>query len=599
VSILFIDIVGSTELAERLDPEPLGQILDRYFATCAGVITEQGGMVEKFIGDAVMAAFGVTRVREDDAVRAVRAATGVLADLRQLSADLVASYNVSLETRCGICSGDVMVIAAPGGDFRVIGDAVNTASRLQAAARPGEILIGADTAALVRAQVSIEAVPPLRLKGKTDPVPAWRVTEAVRSRNNEDGDPAAAFIGRADELAELARGFAWVARRGQPGLMTVLGTPGIGKSRLVRQFLATLAATEATVLSSRCPPHGRGLTYTPLAELLHSYPGGSEALDRSLSADPDLGVRAAGILRPLSRVPPAAVSETSAPAATVGVEEIAWAVRYLLGLLARTAPVVMVWEDLHWAEPTLLDLIDDIVTRLPDTPVLVLCAARTELLVTRPSWGGGKPGATSIELGPLTEDQSAALVSELWSRWDVVGQADDDLADRIVRQCDGNPLFVELMLDVFAAVAPATAVPPTIHALLGARLDQLPADERQVLEMAAVAGREFTSAELRDLARADQMDGTHADTLIARLVRRGILRRAGAGSIRFDQSLMRDTAYTFTSKVRRERYHLLLAERFARGAARAPADDSMAFAYHTEAAFLLRRELRPGAPAHL
>jgi len=600
VSVLFIDIVGSTELAERLDPEPLRQILDRYFATCTAVITEQGGMVEKFIGDAVMAAFGVTYVREDDAVRAVRAAAGVLAGLRRLSAELAASYNVSLEARCGICSGNVMVIAAPGGDFRVVGDAVNTASRLQTAARPGEILIGADTAALVRAQVSLEPVPPLSLKGKTALVPAWRVTDATRSRDDDDEVPPTAFIGRADELAELGRGLARVAQRGQPGLITVLGTPGIGKSRLVREFMATLAAGEATVLSARCPPNGRGLTYTPLAELLHSYPGGREALDRSLSADPDLGARAAGILRPLFHVPPPAASETPDPAAEVGVEEIAWAVRHLLEQLARTRPVVMVWEDLHWAAPTLLDLIDDIVTWLPDTPVLLLCVARTELLETRPSWGGGKLGATSIELGPLSEDQSAALVSELCARWDVVGHADDDLSERIVRQCDGNPLFVELMLDVFAEVAPATVVPPTIHALLGARLDQLPADERQVLEMAAVTGREFIGAELRDLARADQMDGARANTLIARLVRRRILRRAGVDSFRFDQSLMRDTTYTFTSKVRRERYHLLLAERFAPEAAAAAAaasvDDSMAFAYHTEAAWLLRRELRPGAP---
>jgi len=600
VSVLFIDIVGSTDLGERLDPEPLRQILDQYFAMCTQVVTAHGGRVEKFIGDAVMAAFGVTHIREDDAVRAVRAAAGVLAGLRQLSAGLAASYGISLQVRCGVCSGDVMVTATPGGDFRIVGDAVNTAARLQTAASPGEILIGAHTAALVRAEVGLEQVPALRLKGKKAPVAAWRVTQASRPQQDDDA-PVTAFIGREEELAELGRGFARVARDGQPGLVTVLGTPGIGKSRLVRQFLATLPAGEATVLSARCPPYGRGLTYTPLAHLLRSYPGGREALERSLAADSDLGTRAAAALGPLARERSPGEDEACDLASAVGVEEIAWAVRYLFELLARERPVVAVWEDLHWAEPTLLDLIDDLVTWLPGTPALLVCVARTELLEARPAWGGAHPGAASLELGPLREDQSAALVSEICARWDVVGHADDDLAARVADQCDGNPLFAELMLDVFAAAQPGVVIPPTVHALLGARIDQLPDDERWVLELAAAAGREFTSAELHDLARADQLGAARADALAAGLIRRRILRRTGPGAFRFDQSLMRDTAYTFTAKARRERYHLVLAGRLTPGAPGAPGaldattDDAMAFAYHAEAACALRRELRPGA----
>jgi class 3 adenylate cyclase len=601
VSVLFIDLVGSTELAERLDPEPLRQVLDRYFAACVAVITEHGGDVEKFIGDAVMAAFGTTAVHEDDAIRAVRAAAGALAALRELSAELTASHQVSLEARCGVYSGDVIAVTAGGGDFRVVGDAVNTAARLQAAAQPGEILIGADTAAMVRAQVGIEPVPPLRLKGKAQPVPAWRVSQPVRT----DRDPESRmtpFVGRADELAELHRAFTRAAGRGQACLLTVLGTPGIGKSRLVREFLAGVSPGQATVLSARCRAYGRGLTYAPLAELLRSAPGGWQAAERALSAGPGPGQRAARTLATVLRAPAASAAGGEAPAAEVGVEEIAWAVRHLIESLAINRPVICVWEDLHWAEPTLLDLIDDIATWLPDTPVLVLCVARGELLEARSSWGGGKPSAMMVELGPLDAEHTAALVSELYAQAEVLAHAADDGPARVLAQCDGNPLFAELLLDVFAEVAPGAQVPPTIHALLGARLDQLSADERRVLEMAAVIGREFTSARLRMLAgpaagHPVPDDLVPVDMALARLVRRRIVRRAGADAFRFDQSLMRDTAYTFTSKALRERWHQRLAEWLAPGqppAQAGPADGPLAFAYHAEAACLLRRELRPG-----
>ena len=599
VSVLFIDIVGSTELAERLDPEPLRQVLDRYFAVCVAVIAEHGGAIEKFIGDAVMAAFGATHVREDDAVRAVRAAAGVLAALRELSTELTASHQVSLEARCGICSGDVMVLTMPGGDFRVVGDAVNTASRLQGAAGTAEIFIGADTAAMVRAQVGIEAVPSLRLKGKAHPVPAWRVIQPIRP--DSDGEPRVTpFIGRADELAELHRVFARAAARGQVCLVTLLGSPGIGKSRLVREFLGSVSPEQATVLSARCRPYGRGHTYAPLAEMLRSPFGEWESLERILVADPGSGQRAASSLGTVLAERDIAAG-SSPPDTMVGIEEIAWAVRHLIELLSRTRPVIIVWEDLHWAEPTLLGLIDDIATWLTDAPVLLLCVARTELLHTSPSWGGGKPNATTVELGPLDEEHSAALVSELRAQGDVYAHSDDDLSARVVAQCDGNPLFAELMVDIFSEVAPGTQVPPTIHALLGARLDQLPADERHVLEMAAVIGREFTGAELRALAGPAQPGDVQTDKMLVRLVRRRILRRAGADAFRFDQFLMRDTAYTFTPKARREQWHLRMSERLAPAAppgGEGPGgpDGFLAFAYHTEAACLLRRELRPGDP---
>ena len=597
VSILFIDIVGSTTLAEGLDPEALRQIMDSYFAGCVAAIEEHGGLVEKFIGDAVLAAFGATVTHEDDALRAVRAAAGSLSALRELSTELAASHNVSLEARCGICSGDAVVITSERGDFRVLGDVTNTASRLQTAAAPGEILIEADTAAMVRGEVTIEQMPDLHLKGKSQPVPAWRVTQPIRAADDGAVSRETPFLGRAEELDELEHSFRRVLRRGQACQVTVLGTPGLGKSRLVREFLATLPDDQAVVLSARCPAYGRGTTYTPLVEMLSAYPDGWQALNATLLADPDLGSRAARSLASIMAPAQAEAGASDTPARP-GVEDIAWAVRHLLDVISKSRPVIMVWEDLHWAAPTLLGLIDDIAAWLVDAPVLLVCVARPELLEARPSWGGGKPSALTVELGPLTTEQSAALVNELIMLQDVQSHGTDDLSLRVAAQCDGNPLFAELMLDVFADVAPGPQIPPTIHALLGARLDQLPDAERQVLEMAAVACREFTRTEVSAMTEAySQIAGAETDRLLNQA---GPAAHPGPGLPavpRFNQALLRDTAYSTTPKARREHWHLFLAERFSRTAPTAEAltpDDSLALAYHMEAACLLGRDLRPG-----
>ncbi|HMH91871.1 MAG TPA: AAA family ATPase [Streptosporangiaceae bacterium] len=604
VSILFIDLVDSTVLGERLDPEPLRQITDRYFAACAAAISEHGGAVEKYIGDAVMAAFGAHVAHEDDALRTVRAAAGALAALAVLSAELEVTRQVTLQARCGIASGEVMVITAPGGDFRVVGDAVNTAARLQAAAPPGGILVGADTASMIRGWAGLVAVPPLRLKGKAEAVPAWQVTDPELA---QDGSPvrAAPLIGRDDDLAELQQSFRRVTRRHQVCLVTVLGAPGIGKSRLVQEFLAPLGADRreaVTVLSGRCSAYGRGITYQPLADMLGSYPGGWDALAAAFPADAGPGRRAAESLAVIRGLAPAASPAAApGPAAPGGAEavsaagtgDIAWAVRHVLEAAGRDQPVIMVWEDLHWAEATLLDLIDDIATWLADVPVLLLCAARPELLEARPTWGGGKPCAMTVELGPLTHEQSATLVSELAMHDEVYAQDDHEAYRQVARQCDGNPLFAELMLDVVAQAAPGAQVPLTIQALLGARLDQLPDDERRLLEMAAVIGRDVGQDLLLAIAGTPEAGDAPADQLIAALVRRRLLRRAGPDRLQFTQALLRDTAYAYTPKARRERWHAVLAARLTPPPG-ATADVALDFAYHAEAACLLHRELEPG-----
>jgi class 3 adenylate cyclase/tetratricopeptide (TPR) repeat protein len=574
VSILFLDLVGSTQVAERLDPEPLREIMDRYFAACAGCVTEHGGQVEKFIGDAIMAAFGATVAHEDDAVRAVRAAASALAALRDLSSEFTTRYQVTLEARCGVCTGDVMVITQ-GGDFRVIGDAASTASRLQTAAAPGQILIDADTAAIVRSQVGLQPVEPLRLKGKTRPVPAYQVIDPEAA---DEAPRAAPFIGREDELADLRQSYRRTLSGRQVCLVTVLGAPGIGKSRLVQEFMGGLPDGEATVLAGRCSAYGRGITYKPLAEMLGSLPGGWPALARLLGH----GSLAARTLDTLTG---------GGDVAAAGASDIAWAFHSLLEVLGRDRPVIVVWEDLHWSEETLLNLIDDVVTWLADVPVLILCVARTELLEARRDWGGGKPSALTLELGPMTAEQSATLVGHLAMREEVTAHDHSDLHARIAAQCDGNPLFAELIMDVFTETTPQIQIPPTIHALLGARLDRLPGQERTLMELAAMIGRDFTGDLLGVMTGADGIAEPAAAELLTSLIRRRILLRGPAGTIRFAQTLLRETTYEFTPKIRREHWHDFLSTWYA------DHGEPMAVAYHVEAAWRLGRELRPGAPA--
>ena len=586
VTVLFIDLVNSTALAEWLDPEPMRLIIDRYFAGCSTAIAAHGGVVEKFIGDAVMAVFGAAVSHEDDAVRAVRAAADSLAALTDLATELAASHRLSLAARCGICSGEVMVTTFPDGGFRVVGDATNTASRLQSAASPGGILIEARTAALVRGQIQLESIPPLRLKGKAQPVPAWQV-RGPASPEPDGATRQAPLIGRDDELDQLARSFDRVTRNRRPCLVTVLGAPGIGKTRLVREFLAGLAEEDALVLVGRCSSYGAGITYQPLADMIGSCPGGWTRLSGLMSAvgrDPRAVRSLASVLE---------MRADDRPAAVTVVEEIEWATRQMIEVLSAAQPVVLVWEDLHWAETTLLDLIEAVTDWLIDVPVMLVCIARTELLEARPSWGGGKPSALTLELAPLNYGQSAALVAELALAGDVQLHQQNDLYQRVTVQCDGNPLFAELMLEVMVEVAPGAQMPPTIAALLGARLDQLPEDERLMLEMAATTGREFSMETIRAMAGTQGIGDGTTSTLLTRLAAKRLVQRVRDIGFRFAQSLLRDTAYAFTPKARRDQWHTFLANWYSarHHGAEASQQDALALAYHVEAACRLRREL--------
>jgi class 3 adenylate cyclase len=628
VSVLFVDIVGSTAIAERLDPEALRILLDAYFERCSRAVQEHGGIVEKFIGDAVLAAFGTEVSHEDDALRAIRSAVDTLAALADLNADLTARKQEVLAVRCGICSGEVVVLTAPDGGFRVVGDSVNTASRLQNAAAPGEIFIDAVTASMVKHLVAIEPVRPMMLKGKASPIEVWRVvTDAAISSSSPSARWTIPTIDREEERELLRRAYRMAAGRPQMCQVTVLGEPGIGKSRLVRDFVSELSGAasrasvpEPTVLAGHCAAYGTGITYRPLAEAVRSWPGGWPALEQLLRADEGSGAAAADRLATIiddagqAQAPGARLVRR--PHAEAGVEELAWAARCLVRIAARRSPVVIIWEDLHRAEPTLLDLIDEISTWLTDVPVLQICVARPELLSVRPGWGGGKPCAVTLDVPPLTTEQSAELIGALASRADQPPGGIPDAAERdnheigavsahaydgytrAAMDCDGNPLFAELLFETAGADGRGTSVPPTIHAMLGARLDQLPGSERDVLERAALIGREFEWEQLRALCTADL---SHAETqaAISELVRRRIIQHGQApGSFRFAQALLRDAAYSLTTKSRRERWHLTMADWLAEHRDPAGSDQAgqaaIAMACHVETACQIRRELVPG-----
>jgi class 3 adenylate cyclase/tetratricopeptide (TPR) repeat protein len=512
VTVLFADVTGSTALGERLDPESFRRVMARYFDLARGCLERHGGTVEKFIGDAVMAAFGVPVVHEDDALRALRAAVELRESLASLNAELERDYGVSLRVRTGVNTGEVVT----GTEERLVtGDAVNVAARLEQAAEPGEILIGEQTHVLARDAIEVEPVAPLAVKGKTEALVAFRL---LRVRV---GAPAfarrldAPLVGRRAELARVRSAFDDAVEARGCRLVTVVGPPGIGKSRLAREVSEALAG-EASVLTGRCLPYGEGITYWPLVEIFREA-GAEHELDAALSS--------------------------GAP------EEVFWSVRKSLEQRARERPLALVVEDIHWAEPTLLDLAEHLDDWTRDAPLLLLCLARPELLDGRPAWGG-----EVMTLAPLSEPEAEELIENL-----VEGAPlDDSTRSRIREVAEGNPLFVEQLLAMLADGGDPGAVPPTIQALLAARLDALPEEERDVLERASVIGHDFEWEALGELSR----DGRRPPgARLAALVRNELIRPhdAIADMFSFRHALIRDAAYARLPKERRSELH----ERFA------------------------------------
>jgi class 3 adenylate cyclase len=578
VTVLFCDVTGSTALGERLDPESFRQVMRRYFDAARAVIEQHGGTVEKFIGDAVMAVFGVPVLHEDDALRAVRAAAGLREEITVLNRQLEAEFGATVSVRTGVNTGPVVT----GTEERLAtGDAVNLAARLEQAAAPGEIVIGPQTWALVRDAVEAEPLEPLQLKGKSAPVAAYRllrVRAGAEPRARRGGAP---LVGRASQLRMLGEAFANLVREHSCGLFTVLGMAGVGKSRLAAEFLRD---ADARVVTGTCLSYGQGITYWPVVSMIKQL------------LDPQNGSPgAAGLMARDAKVAAAVNVLLGEQAAVTSPAEIAWAVRKLFESSAESSaeltPLVVVFDDLHWGEPALFDLIEHIADFSRDGAILILCLARPELLDARPGWGGGKLNATTVLLEPLQPAETATLIDELVP---ADSDLDPQLRERVQATAGGNPLFVEEMLALLAEPdGGELAVPPTITALLAARLDQLPPAERTVLECGSVEGQSFHRGPVQVMAPEERDVPGRLMTLIRKdLVRPDRPALAGEDAFRFRHLLIRDAAYQALAKADRAQLH----ERFARwleehGAELVELDEITG--YHLEQAFGYRCELGP------
>jgi class 3 adenylate cyclase/tetratricopeptide (TPR) repeat protein len=561
VSVLFADVTGSTRLGERLDPESLRQVMARYFDVAKNVVERHGGVVEKFIGDAVMAVFGVPAVHEDDALRAVRAAQELRNGLATLNDELESSYGIRLELRTGVNTGEVVTGTA---ERLATGDAVNVAARLEQAANPGEILLGGTTYGLVTETVVAEPAPPLEVKGKSDTLTAYRLLAVHADAAPVARRGQAPMIGREQQRQLLEHAYANAVGARACNLFTILGAAGVGKSRLASEFLSSLDG--ATVASGRCLSYGEGISYWPVTEVV-------------LQLDPD------------EREGQALASILGDEHAASTPDQTAWAFRKLLERRAREQPLVVVFDDVHWGEPVFLDLVEHVADLSRDAPILLLCMARGELLDRRPAWGGGKLNATNVLLEPLAEGDAGALLDRL-----LPGDGlDESLRNRILESADGNPLFVEEMVAMVAEAGTATdvVVPPTIQALLAARLDQLDDGERRVLERGSVEGQVFHRGAVVALSNEEpQVDGRLVTLVRKDLVRPEQAALADDEAYRFRHLLIRDTAYEALPKgVRSELHERMAAWLDERAAALVELDELVG--YHLEQSYRYRVELGP------
>jgi class 3 adenylate cyclase/tetratricopeptide (TPR) repeat protein len=582
VTIVFADLAGSTSLGESLDPEALRDVQARYFAAMRRPLERHGGTVEKYIGDAVMAVFGVPALHEDDALRAVRAAVEMRDGLARLNRELERDLGVGLAVRIGVNTGEVAADESAAGHGFVAGDAVNTAARLQAAAPPGCVVVGPVTRRLVAAVARLRPHGPIELRGKRRPVRTWIVDEVPAAVAGVRRPPVD-LVGRVRELRRLDGLLGRAAAQERGVLATITGPPGIGKSRLVREF-SERASASATVVAGRCLPYGEGITYWPLVEIVEQLAGGRGHADvaRVMRDDPDAALVAARV-----------AAAVGGDAAAGGGHDVPWAMRRLLEAAARPRPLVVVVDDVHWAEPALLDLILDVVGRAA-APILAVCPAREELLDRRPDWAAAGRRGGVIRLQPLSRTDSARLVGALASRRRArVRRAE------VMAAAEGNPLFLEQLV-AMRADDPAGMTPPTIQALLAARVDGLPSAERRILEAASVEGRGFhRGAVTRLLAGEDVAIAAGLDALVRRdLVRPDVPEFPGEAGYRFTHILVRDAAYDLIAKRRRADLHVAYAEWLGEAAAGRSEVDEFA-GYHLEQAHGYRTALgRPDDERH-
>jgi class 3 adenylate cyclase/tetratricopeptide (TPR) repeat protein len=611
VTVLFADIVGSTEMGLSHDPEVIRDVLGRAFESASAILREHGGTVEKFIGDAVMAVFGVPAAHDDDPDRAVRAAFAI----RDKIAGADPGGGPRLRVRIGVNTGEAVAGSGQSAQFLVTGPAVNAAARLQQAAAPGEIVVGDLTKRLTSGGIDYGSAREVDAKGigKIAAWPAERVTTDVPEQRRGLPGMRAPLIGRDHELRLLVESHAGLKRRAEPQLATIYGPAGSGKSRLTSEFIEAVGRDRVRI--GRCLPYGEGITYYAVQLILRADAGIEIADQRDVAiskvraatlaafgeevAEADAVARRVSVLAGLER-PETALPEVPPDGLR---EELAFGFRRYFERRAAGLPLVLVFEDIHWAEPGLLDLIENLA-EWSRAPLLLLCLARPDFRELRPGWGSGAANSTAITLAPLTSGETRRLIAELLA----IDDLPEDLRSSVVTRAEGNPLYIEEFLRMLmetgrieqrgdrwtAAASIATVeVPPTLQGLITARLDRVGADVKALLQRASLAGRLFSTDALTALA-----DGTKPDPALLRdAIRRDLLieadeRALGSGRVfRFKHVLIRDVAYSTLPKAERSRLH----DRYGRwlettlGDRRNEIADIVA--HHAEQAFVLAREL--------
>jgi predicted ATPase/class 3 adenylate cyclase len=599
VTIVFCDLKGSTSLGERLDSEALREVLGVYFSAMRQAIERYGGTIEKYIGDAIMAVFGLPTLHEDDALRAVRAAFDMTTALKNVNVRLQATWGVTLENRTGVNTGQVVAGDAATRQRLATGDAVNVAARLEQAAPPGEVLIGETTYALVKDAVSAETVEPLELKGKAERVPAYRLTgiiggELLRRRQDLP------VVGREAELNLLLDAFDRGPGQSACAAVTLLGSAGLGKTRLVDEFVRRIG-DRAQVVRGRCLSYGDGITFWPLAEAMRQAAGISPH-DREGDARSRL-FALAGPEREDAAVRVGSLMGLSS--GSYSKDELLWSVNALLTAIAGRRPLVAVFDDVHWAEDVFLDLIEYIADTSADVPLLVVCSARPELLDTRSGFLADRSHASRVELAYLTKADAAAVIGNMAGGLRLPAS----LENRIVGVADGNPLFIEQMVAILIdagtlyesdtgwAIAGGyedVIVPPSVSSLLASRLDRLPALERAVVERAAVIGLDFQPAAIDALA-ADAEAAADLGPALSALCGKRLIRATGTGSdqdqYQFTNLLVRDAAYDRLLKRTRARMHERFADWLLLTSGDRVAELEEIVGYHLEQSFRYRADL--------
>ena len=602
VTIVFSDLKGSTAMGEKLDPESVREVMTRYFDAMRAELERHGGVVEKFIGDAVMAVFGLPKLHEDDALRAVRAAAGMQRALRDINTELEHRWGITLANRTGVNTGEVIAGDPTTGQRLVTGDAVNVAARLEQAAPAMEVLLGDLTYQLVRDAVDVEAVEPLELKGKAERVPAYRLISVAETGEGWKRRQDAPMVGRTDELAALATTFEDALAERRCKLVTVIGDAGVGKSRLNDEFLRSVA-DRAHVLRGRCLSYGEGITFWPLVEAVRQAAAIREDDSPEVARGKLVSLAGEADDKVVARVAAAIGLESE----QFAIDELFWGARTLLETLARRRPLVVLFDDIHWAEPTFLDFVEHLVDSVRDAPLVLLCPARHDLLEARADWAQ-RPGAARIVLDVLAPEDMGRIVDNLLGEAGIT----DAARARIVAAADGNPLFVEQMLSMMiddgllrfeAGSWSATsalsdlAVPPTIQALLASRLDQLSAEERALVEPASVIGQVFPQDAL--VALAPEPLGSQVSVRLTELTTKQFIRpdmsAIDEARFRFNHALIRDAAYNGLLKRARADFH----ERFVAWADKVNSERNRfvefeeILGYHLEQAHQYLSELGP------